>query len=210
MKQFIARSQKYGYSIYRINGNEYLYKVATFVVTENYKHHTESVTPSDMKCEIHSTYKEELLFNDCAQIYIAEDDCGNMIGCIRVLRWNEEDKLPIQTLFGINPMEIFSFDKKPVFWHIGRFAISKKIGTIGIILFKQLMLYAINPILYTNDSYMIAECDSKLLRTINKLGIDTTELTSSTYYLGSETIPVYSTQQGLNRFYNRYNYLNEN
>lgn len=72
------------------------------------------------------------------------------------------------------------------------------------------MLYAINPILYTNDSYMIAECDSKLLRTINKLGIDTTELASSTYYLGSETIPVYSTQQGLNRFYNRYNYLNEN
>lgn len=50
---------------------------------------------------------------------------------------------------------------------------------------------------------MIAEMDSKLLRTLNVLGIETVRLGKSVEYLHSETIPVYSERKGLLYFYNR-------
>lgn len=59
-------------------------------------------------------------------------------------------------------------------------------------LFRQLMMCAIYPIYQEKNGYMIAECDSKLLRIVNLSGIDTVRLGNSVYYLGSNTIPVYA------------------
>lgn len=66
------------------------------------------------------------------------------------------------------------------------------------------MIYAITPICEQQNSYMIAECDSKLLRVMGLLGISTVRLGSGVHYLGSETIPVYSNRMGLMSFYYKY------
>ena len=54
---------------------------------------------------------------------------------------------------------------------------------------------------------MIAETDSKLLKVMNTLGIETVRLGHSINYLASETIPVYSSKNGLLLFYNHYENL---
>ena len=66
------------------------------------------------------------------------------------------------------------------------------------------MMYAIYPIYQEREGYMIAEVDSKLLRIINLLGMDTVRLGSGINYLGSETIPVYADKEGLSKFYQSY------
>ncbi|MBD5330370.1 MAG: hypothetical protein HDS00_07830 [Bacteroides sp.] len=87
---------------------------------------------------------------------------------------------------------------------MGRFAIDSTSGLSTITLFKQLMTLAVAPILREDDSYMIAETDSHLLRVMNLLGIETRQIGEPMIYLASETIPVYSSKRGLTRFYQRY------
>lgn len=57
------------------------------------------------------------------------------------------------------------------------------------------MVYAVHPIVCENESYMIAETDSKLLKVMNALGIKTVQLEQSVDYLASETIPVCSSKK---------------
>jgi hypothetical protein len=47
---------------------------------------------------------------------------------------------------------------------------------------------------------MIAECDKKLLRVLNLLNIQVKDLGEGIIYLGSETIPVYATDELLAAF----------
>ena len=89
------------------------------------------------------------------------------------------------------------------FWHIGRFAIDSQSGVSMLTLFKQLVYLSIVPIIEDPQGGMIAEMDSKLLRTLKILGIETVRLGESVEYLHSETIPVYSERKGLLYFYNR-------
>ena len=63
------------------------------------------------------------------------------------------------------------------------------------------MILAITPIVNDNDSYMLAETDSHLLRVMNSLGIETIQLGQSEMYLASETIPICSSRKGLLHFY---------
>lgn len=93
------------------------------------------------------------------------------------------------------------------YWHIGRFAIDSFAGIPTITLFKQLMMYAIHPIVCDDNSYMIAETDSKLLKVMNALGIETIQLGNSVNYLASETIPICSSKNGLIWFYKHYENL---
>jgi len=48
-----------------------------------------------------------------------------------------------------------------------------------------------------------AECDSKLLRTLNLLGVKTQIIGKPITYLGSETIPIKLTYRGTIDFYNK-------
>jgi hypothetical protein len=202
MKKLVIQCRDY--CIYSA-GKEHLYDVAKFVVKENYRRHIgkyERVENTEE--EVKAIYQEELLFSDISRIYIVEDRNNRMIGCIRVMRWDGESILPVHKIFNINPLKHIKSTKYSSFWHIGRFAVASCTDISNISLFKKLMMYAVHPIYREQDSYMIAECDSKLLRIMNLLGIDTVRLGSGINYLGSETIPVYANREGLSKFYLKY------
>jgi hypothetical protein len=202
MKTFVAGNSDY--CIYRA-GMEYLRPVVEFTVRMNYMRHTAGgETDEWMEDQIESVYHEDLAFSSDAQIYIVEDKRENMIGCIRVMRWNKVDKLPIEKIFNINPLNCIESSCNSTCWHVGRFAVDSRTEISTVSLFKQLMMYAIHPIYQAENGYMIAECDSKLLRVMNLLGIKTVNLGNSVCYLGSETIPIYADKKGLTTFYRKY------
>lgn len=206
MKQLIIESGNY--CIYQVC-SRYLHGTAKFVVEENYKHHhnTEIVYANELENEIKSVYQEELAYQENSNYFIVENLQSQMIGCIRVMKWNMQQKLPMQKIFGINPLEHIEISDITTFWHIGRFAISACSDIPSVTLFKQLMIYSIYPICQEKDGYMLAECDSKLLQTMSLLGIKTVSLGKSLYYLGSETVPVYADKNGLKMFYQNFGYL---
>ncbi len=181
-----------------------IYDLAKFVVTENFKHHSNDNSLKDYKNDINSIYKEELHFKD-SEVYISRDHSGLIFGAIRVLKWNFIDVLPLQKIFGINPLLVIHKPNINDIYHIGRFAIKKNVRDIN--LFKQLMVCAITSICKHKNNIAFAECDSKLLRILNLLGIQTTVIGESVNYLGSETIPIVMTYDGLIGFYNNNRHL---
>jgi N-acyl-L-homoserine lactone synthetase len=183
---------------------EYLRSIAEFTVRMNYLHHTGNDGTIEIGDKTESVYLEEQTFSSESQIYIVEDKRENMIGCIRVMKWNKTDLLPVQKLFNINPLDRIEHSYNSTYWHVGRFAVDSRMEIPAVSLFKQLMMYAIHPIYREPDGYMIAECDSKLLRVMNLLGIKTVNLGKSICYLGSETVPVYADKKGLTAFYQKY------
>ncbi|WP_018676035.1 hypothetical protein [Riemerella columbina] len=170
-----------------------------FVVRENYKYHHFSCDHDIMKTEINEIHNEEQSYEG-KKTFVFTDDKGNINGTIRVLKWNYKDILPIQKIFKINPVDLMLDDVYGVY-HIGRFAIKKE-GNHSIITFKTLMMLAINEVLKEKKSFVLAECDTKLLKLLNRLGIETIKLSEAVSYLGSETIPVLLLQEGLKKFYN--------
>ena len=195
------------YNIWQLTERKYLQELAEFVVKENYEHHLGKRPYECIKEEINSVYREELQYIDNSMIFIVRNNTGKIIGSIRVFKWDRRKDLPIQKIFHINPLISIHSGKDYNFWHIGRFAIDSFAGIPTITLFKQLMIYAIYPIMNDEKSYMIAETDSKLLKVMNVLGIETTQLGGAKYYLTSETIPICSSKQGLSVFYNHYRKL---
>ena len=190
------------YTIHRIE-NVDLRQLAEFVVSENCRHHCadESVVSEDVDC-IKAICQEEKSFAN-SYIYIAYNNLGKIIGSIRTFKWDKNSLLPMEKIFGINPIDAVPHGKDYDFWHIGRFAIDSYSGISTLTLFKQLVYLSIMPIIEDPKGCMIAEMDSKLLRTLNILGIETVRLGKSVEYLHSETIPVYSERKGLLYFYNR-------
>lgn len=180
---------------------ESLYEVASFVVRQNYQHHASANVPEkdELKVEIQRIYEEELTYFPYAVLYIVLDKKGELIGSIRVMKWNKEVLLPLQYLFGINPLEIIPIPNAS-FWHIGRLAVSS--SHTG--LFKQLMLLAITPIFQEACGYMLIECDRKLLKVMNLLGLKTQCMGDSLFYLNSETVPAYASHEGLRGYYERF------
>ena len=190
------------YSILRV-GRDRLYDIARFVVTQNYNHHSSEPIPEKACQEIEDIYQEELSYSTDSEYFIVRNREGNMIGSIRVFRWDKLTPTPMHKIFHISPLEKVSNAPETSFWHIGRFAIDSRSGFSTITLLKQLMALAVAPILKDDDSYMIAETDSHLLRVMNALGIETQQMGKSLIYLASETIPVYSSKKGLTKFYTR-------
>lgn len=193
------------YTISRMDVSE-LRELATFVVMQNYKHHQEN-SAKDVFAEIEAVYQEELQQIATSTIYVVRDLNDEMIGSIRVFEWNKLMELPIQRIFGISPLLAIIAEPHSKFWHVGRFAVNSRKGISTLLLFKQLMMLAIDPIIRSGDSYMIAESDSKLLRVMNLLGIETHQLGPSVEYLASETIPIYASKKGLLPFYEKHLHL---
>ncbi len=177
-----------------------IFDLAEFVVTENFKHHSNNSLPKDYKNDVNSIHKEEMSYYENSEVYTAKDHLGSILGAIRVLKWNYTDVLPLQKIFNINPLLAINKPNINNIYHIGRFAIKKDVQ--GINLFKQLMVCAIAPICKHTGNIAFAECDSKLLRVLHMLGIKTTVIGESVNYLGSETIPIALTYEGLIDFYN--------
>lgn len=176
-------------------------RLARFIVNENYVHHKEgNFTLEENVSEIKSIYEEEILFFKNSNAYLAKDSNGNIIGSIRVFKWNSVDVLPMQKIFQINPLKLYTENIEDI-WHIGRFAIKKEAQNIK--LFKRLIACSVAPICENPKSIALAECDSKLVRTLSLLGINCIQLAPSIQYLGSETIPIKMPYAGLMNFYNK-------
>lgn len=183
----------------RLNTTE-IQKLSEFVVIENFKHHANSILPKEYQEDVQSIYEEEMLYIKNSQIFVSKNSSGEILGAIRVLKWNFMDVLPIQKIFGINPLNVIGDIPLNDIFHIGRFAIKKEGSDMN--LFKQLMVCAISPVCKHKGNVVFAECDSKLLRILRLLGIKATVVGASIDYLGSETIPICMTYDGLLDFYN--------
>jgi N-acyl-L-homoserine lactone synthetase len=190
------------YSILRVDANR-LHDVAQFVVTQNYNHHSPESIPDTAQQEIDEIYLEELSYSINSSCFIVRNNDGIIVGSIRVFRWDKKTPTPMEKIFHISPLEKVQDTPQTSFWHIGRFAIDSKSGFSTITLFKQLMILAVAPILREDDSYMIAETDSHLLKVMNALGIETQKIGNPLNYLASETIPICSNKKGLIKFYQR-------
>lgn len=199
MDRFIASHGNF--SIWQLAENG-LFDLARFVVFENYKHHQQlsdaTLLSSD---EIQEVYDEEVRFFSQSKIFVAKDNQGEIVGAIRIMKWNKKEELPITKLFGIESINGMSFkDSTANIWHVGRFAVSSNIGRNCISLFRVLMMYAVAPICKQENGIMIAECDSKLFKTVKNLGMKVIALNEGIEYLGSVTIPLYATSSGLVEF----------
>lgn len=113
--------------------------------------------------------EEEYLYDEGTQIFIARGLSGETIGCIRTFHWDRYKTLPIEKVYGINPLCAIHAEAKYSYWHIGRFAVKKNTAFSTLTLFKQLMALAVKPIVEDKFSYMIAEIDYKLLKVIHHL-----------------------------------------
>ncbi|MDR6158257.1 hypothetical protein QF023_001773 [Chryseobacterium sp. SLBN-27] len=180
---------------------EQLSELANFVVNENMSHHTDTEeAPEHIQEMITKIYYEDLNLFFNSEFFVSKDSSGEIEGVIRIVKWDYNQELPIQTLFQINPLQISSRRRIPI-WHIGRFATRKNIG--DRFLFKRLMVCAIAPLCRKKRGLAFAECDSKLLRAMKLLGIKAKVLGKSINYLGSETIPISLDYEGLKDFYHQ-------
>ncbi len=146
-----------------------LLDLAEFVVTENFKHHSNNSLPKDYKNDVNSIYKEELNFYENSEILVSRDDTGSILGVIRLLKWNYIDVLPLQKIFGINPLLTLSQPDVNNIYHIGRFAVKKDVSDIN--LFKKLLVCVAKLICQHSGNVAFAECDSKLLRILKLLRV---------------------------------------
>ncbi len=178
-----------------------LYNLSRFVVSENYKQHSKPKLKDKYAADIQSVFEEEILYMKNAKVFVCKDYYGNILGSIRILKWNTIDILPLQKIFNINPLTDIDHISSKNIWHIGRFAIKKEVHDIN--LFKQLMVCAIAPICKNKKNVAFAECDNKLLRILTLLGIKASIIGKKINYLGSETIPIRMDYNGLINFYNK-------
>lgn len=182
-----------------ISQNE-IFHMSKFVVTENFNHHSNEIFPGNYQNDIDSVYKEEMGFLEHSKIFISRDDQGDLLGTIRVLKWDFVSVLPIQKMFGIDPFLCTEGNDINEIWHIGRFAIKKGVRDVNLL--KKLLVSAIAPICTHKDNIAFAEIDAKLLRVLKLMGIKAKIVGESIEYLGSETIPVCMSYSGLIDFYN--------
>ncbi len=202
MEQFLTAGK--GYTIYESDA-DVLYELAEFVVRENYRHHSDlNFIPTK---EVEYVCSEERRLIDLSRVLVARNESGQIIGSIRITRWDKKAKLPLESLFGLNPLDFATDNKVTTFWHIGRFSITKEGAFSTILLMRTLMIYAIYPIVNEVTGCLLAEVDRKLFNVLGKLGINVSQLAPSIHYLASETIPVYSTSKEMKGFYDRNKYL---
>ena len=113
-----------------------LYQLAEFVVYQNYRHHKkEKEVERDYKHEIPSVYREELSYSARSHILVATTVDDQIIGSIRLMKWDRKQRLPIQTYFHLPSFTHLPPNDKAAIWHIGRFAINSD-ANCGLILFK--------------------------------------------------------------------------
>ena len=109
MEKIINVMPKYEISI---ANQECLEELSRFVVEENYKHHsTNPPSKEKLESDIMTVYNEEkALYSDTSNIYIARYD-HKIIGSIRVFKWDRKKELPIERMYGINPLKTISHEK---------------------------------------------------------------------------------------------------
>ena len=159
------------YSIWQMSKNG-LYDLAKFVVLENYKHHKDTFNGTTINHkEIREVHNEEILFFSQSKVFVAKNNTNEIAGTIRVMEWSGLEELPVTKLFGIRKLDEISPEDSNA------------------------------PICKHKKGIMFAECDRKLFKTVNSLGIKAIALGEGIEYLGSLTIPMYATCSGMMDFF---------
>lgn len=182
--------------------------LAEFIVRENYEQHGNTQwIKQEFKKSVYSLLMKDRAIFESSAFYVASKG-SKIFGSVKVTRWDGHIPLPIQELFGIDPKQLLPVHGSSSIWHIGRFAIAQEVKE-GARLLKKLIAYAIYPICLQHNSLMVAECDSRFVRCLNLMGIQTGLLGQGIYYLGSETIPIYSKQEWLEKYLADSPYIDE-
>lgn len=182
-----------------------LEEIVEFVVKENYLHHQKTL-PENIQEEVEELIAEEQVLLSASRFFLAKDNEGRLIGCIRLHRWNHTSNLPI-TKFGIRIEEVFPKEEYPNVWHVGRFAIKSHTSNDAIVILKTLIICAISPIVNTRSSIMLAEIDAKLIRSLRRMDIELAPIGKPLYYIGSETFPISARNSDLTNYYEKYRNL---
>ncbi len=190
------------YTVYEAD-TTVLWELATFVVNENYSHHTEEdgLRPGDVTEMISKVYHEESELSKISRILIVRNNKREIIGSIRSTLWDKKTILPMEKLFGINPLDCDFSKDITKFWHVGRFAINREGSKYPKSILKTLISTVIIPIRQESAGCLLAEVDRKLFNNLKALGIDAHQIAPSIQYLASETIPIYSKSSDLSTTY---------
>ena len=177
---------------------ENLYDLIHFVIKENHVHHQEGLNPEDIDPVTEALYHEEKQYLN-SHIFTAMS--GNILcGSIRIFQKTPHIILPLESIFNINAESIAG--EGASIYHIGRFAVSKGADKKGFRIFKTLIALALQVAQQDEDGIVFAECDVKLLRTIQLLGIEAEAIGEPILYLGSETVPIKLLWTGYQNFLN--------
>lgn len=171
-----------------------LWDLATFVVRENYSHHSGETELSQgiMNEMIYNVYLEECELVSISKVFIAYNNDGEIIGSIRSALWDRKIVLPMEKLFGVNPLNLEFSKEVSKFWHIGRLAISREGTMCSKSILKTLISTVVTPIKKEKTGCLLAEVDKKLYNNLKRFGIYAHQIAPSILYLASETIPIYS------------------
>ena len=153
-----------------------------------------------LRNEIDEVLKDEILFYGSSHIIVVRNNQDRIVGTIRLMKWDGLVELPITKFFGINPKDLSINSSNTIVWHMGRFAVSSEIKDCRNELFRLLIFYALAPICRVKDSILLAECDSKLFHVASYLGLNVIALDEGKEILGSTTIPMYATRDGMTEF----------
>ena len=148
MKQLIFKNSEY--RIFAVDDADMM-ALARFVAEENRKHHCKQIV-MDMT-EVESIYAEEKAYPN-SYIYIAKDNADKVVGTIRTFKWDKKTTLPIEKMFGVNPIRCINESTECNYWHVGRFAIDSFSGIHTLTLFKQLMFLAVRHIVSDTNSFI--------------------------------------------------------
>jgi hypothetical protein len=184
-----------------ILSKENLPQLAAFIVDQNYRNNKgQSVDREMLDKEYETILQEEVLFFEHSLIIAARDSNGAIIGSIRVMNWsNSSQPIPLTKIFGEHLINKTELQKKYGYiWHIGRFAVNKKCNCKR--LFILLILYAITPMFKYAKGVLLAEVDERLSIVLQMMKINLMPLSESKVYIGSRTIPMMVTKEGLCEF----------
>ena len=190
------------YTVYEAD-KSILWELATFVVEENYRHHCNNhiLSPESLQETISKVYQEEYGVSSASRILIVRDNAGRMIGSIISTLWDGKMKLPMEKLFGINPLDCDFSKGITKFWHIGRFAINREGVKYPKSILKTLISTVTTPIRKERTGCLLAEVDRKLFKNLKVLGVNANQIAPPIHYLASETIPIYSKSSELSAKY---------
>ena len=141
--------------------------------------------------------------------YVVKNKKNEIIGSIKAQRWDRKSKLPIEDDFDIKIDEVVNnMNYNPYeIWHIGRFAIDQQmirkdpdLCKHRITILKLLLVNAFQHICTHRNNIALAECDKKLFDKLKLMQINSSQIGESKTYLGSETVPIFNTANGVHEF----------
>jgi hypothetical protein len=201
------------YSLWLVS-REHLSDVSRFILRVNHQVHLNSniINYSDF------VKTKELDFKSfsTSYFYAIKNRKYEIVGTIKAQKWDGKSKLPIEDDFDIRIDKIVkNLDEKPnEIWHIGRFAIDQQkiredalLRKNRITILKLLLTNVLQHVCMNETNIYLAESDKKLFDKLKLMGINSTQIGESKMYLGSETVPIFNTAKGVEKFVKDHKHL---